>query len=134
MTKKEEVDLLEARAKESLCQAKVLFEQGFTSGAAQDAYYAMFYAAESALAVIRVRHGGHEDTIELFGRRVCVEGWLDKRHHTMLKAAYQTRLQADYNVQKQVAPARVKELMDESESFLAAVSGFIAARKKEGRP
>lgn len=134
MTKLEEVDLLLAKAKESLSVAQLLFPQGFTSAVASHAYYAMFYAAEAALGSIRVRHGGHESTLELFEKRICVAGWLDPRFHRMIEAAYKTRLQADYQVQKQVEPERTKELISEAGEFVTAVSGWIEDRKKEGRP
>ena len=103
--------------------------------AATIAYYSVFYAAEAALAVIRVRHGGHQSTIDLFGRRVCAGEWaLAARFHQTLKDAYDLRLKADYIVTEEIDPNKVDDLLTRTDEFLSVVFAWIADRRAEGRP
>jgi len=94
--------------------------------AANRAYYAMFYAATSALLGVTTRPPRtHRGTISLFDRHYVQTGKLDIQFARVFQDANHLRLQSDYGASTEVEEQRVKETIDNAASFVAEVKRLV---------
>lgn len=113
------------KAERSLRAAERNLKEGDCDFAASHAYYACFYVAEALLATEGARFSSHGQVIAQYGLRFAQPEKLDRRFHQILNRAFQIRLIADYQVEVEIKPEVVQELIEGGRSFFAAASQYL---------
>jgi len=116
---------LMAKADTACSSARTLLDLGDVDGAANRAYYAMFDAARAALlasgAPVEPEIGRtHSGLIGAFGNFLVKNGPVPKDMGRLLNRAHEIRQAADYNGNS-VEPADAKEVVEQAETFVAAM-------------
>jgi len=108
-------------AQQALQDARRLLDAGSLRGAANRAYYAMFFAA-SALSVSRgVSFKKHATLIGFFQKEFVRGGLLDRSHGRSLQKAFDDRSEADYEDFVQFTEEQIRTRLAEAEAFTEAV-------------
>ncbi len=116
------------KAKAALASAKRDLAAGDFDGAANRLYYAMFHAARAALLSIgQPAAGKHGTIIGQFGLHFCKNGPLSPELGRTLNEAQELRSEGDYQA-KTPDPAVVADYVAKAETFVAAVTSFIASK------
>jgi uncharacterized protein (UPF0332 family) len=120
------------KARSDAASAEVLMAAGYTNGAVNRAYYAMFNAAKVVLAAIDpklARAKSHASIIRRFGKHVVEERGFDRSLGRMFSQSEVARLTADYE-EESVDEATARRILDEAHRFLAAVEQLLARTPK----
>jgi uncharacterized protein (UPF0332 family) len=113
------VSELLARSREELAAAELLAKEGFTAQAVSRAYYAAFYAAETALAALDESRSKHTAVVAAFGKLIVKQEGVDPGVGRALHSLFEMRLDADYD------PGPVPE--DEARAALDAARVCVSA-------
>lgn len=114
------------RADESLEAARVLLQNNFLRDAVSRAYYAVFHAAQAALATQDVRMPKrHSGVISLFGERFVKSGKVEKRFADYLSEAFVLRQKSDYEVGVEFERSSVEEIVKKAEEFLHEIKTLL---------
>jgi len=84
-----------ARCREELAAARLLADKGFTAPAVSHAYFAAFFAAETALLALGETRSKHSGVISAFVRLLVRRGQLDEESGRLLRSLFERRNQAD---------------------------------------
>lgn len=93
------------RARQELGAAELLAHHGFPAQAVSRAYYAAFYAAETALVAIGETRSKHSGVVSAFSQLLVRDGQLDEQSGRLLRSLFERRSQADY----ELAPVPTEE-------------------------
>jgi uncharacterized protein (UPF0332 family) len=102
--------------------AKLLARAGYSNGAANRAYYAMFHAARFALGRLDphlMRSKRHATIIARFSKHIVLDRGADSALGQSFNAAFVLRMKADYDV-KGIDLASAQALLSKCESSLSA--------------
>ena len=119
------------KAMSDVSAAEVLLSAGYTNGAVNRAYYAMFNAAKVALAAIEpklARAKSHASIIRRFGKHIVEERGFDRSLGRIFSQSEVARLTADYE-EETVDETTARPILDEARRFLAAVEQFLVPKK-----
>lgn len=119
-----------SRAHQELAVVRVLIAEGFPAQAVSRAYYAAFYAAETALLVFGEARSKHSGVISAFHRLIVHGEGLDPDIGKLLQSLFTRRGQADYSAQP-VPEQEGPEAQADAVRVVAAVEGWIARRDEE---
>lgn len=98
-------------------------DHGFPAQAVSRAYYAAFYAAESALLVLGETRSKHSGVISAFHRLVVHDGGLEPEIGRLLAALFTRRGQADYSALP-VPELEASEALADAVRVVDAVEGW----------
>lgn len=85
-----------ARCREELAAARLLADEGFKAQAVSRAYFAAFYAAETALLELGETRSKHSGVISAFVHLLVRSGQLDQEVGRLLRSLFERRNEADY--------------------------------------
>ena len=85
-----------ARCREELAAARLLANKGFTAQAVSRAYFAAFFAAETALLALGETRSKHSGVISAFVHLLVRRDQLDEEIGRLLRSLFERRNQADY--------------------------------------
>jgi len=86
------------RARETLEEAELLFEQGKFNGTVNRAYYAAYYAAKAMLALCRLDSSRHSGVIALFGREFVKPGIIEPELGRSLRELFDGRQEFEFRL------------------------------------
>jgi uncharacterized protein (UPF0332 family) len=118
---KPESKKLLVKAERALRAAELLLHDGAPDFAAGRAYYAMFYAAESALAERELQFRKHSGVHAAFGEYLAKPGLLDPKLHRWLLNAFDKRILGDYSYEMDVDETAARDMIDQAREFVSAV-------------
>ena len=108
-------------ADRALEEARVLLERELIGGAANRAYYAMFYAVHAALSKADVRRPKtHAGAINTFGAQYVQTGKIERDYAKDLQDARELRQKSDYELYG-AGEDDVTEMVRKAEAFVARV-------------
>jgi uncharacterized protein (UPF0332 family) len=87
-----------ARARTELAAARLLADNGFGAQAVSRAYYAAFFAAETALLHVGETRAKHSGVVSAVGRLLVRERGVDERAGRLLRSLFERRSLADYGL------------------------------------
>jgi uncharacterized protein (UPF0332 family) len=119
---------LEAAA-ERLREARDLIKTGHYQGAVVRAYFAIYKAAQAALALKRVDSKTHQAALILFQRHYVKTGLFPKAVADIAKAAKALRETADYDDYAEITGEEARREYAAAARFVAAVDKYF----KEGK-
>jgi len=119
------VEEMMQKARSDLEEARLLLQQGHPDGAVSRAYYAMFNAAQSALAARGIARSKHRGVVAVFGFEFVRTGQVPKELQQALEVAYEKRLLADYSPHS-VPSEDAEVVMRDAEAMLQVVERLLA--------
>jgi uncharacterized protein (UPF0332 family) len=119
------VDVRMANAEQMLIDAANMLASGSLRSAANRCYYAVFYAA-SALAIRDNRNfRKHSSVIAHFHGAYVKTGRLPKELGVILRRAFDTRQEADYDDLVELREEEMSELLEQVRRFVAEVKSLL---------
>jgi len=97
--------------------------------AAGRAYYAMFYIAEALLHERDLQFNQHGQVIAAYGKEFAKTKELDPKFHRWLRAAFDTRISGDYDVDTGISTQIVTTLINQAQEFLSAARAYLEKPK-----
>jgi uncharacterized protein (UPF0332 family) len=85
------------RCREELAAARLLADKGFEAQAISRAYFAAFFAAETALLALGETRSKHSGVISAFVHLVIRRGQIDEEAGRLLRSLFERRNEADYS-------------------------------------
>ncbi|MCL5278531.1 MAG: HEPN domain-containing protein [Planctomycetes bacterium] len=125
---RELIRLRMAQAAETLHEAQILLAEHAGRGAANRAYYTMFYAVLAVLATKGLGSSKHSGTISLFDREFVKSGDLPKELSRALHMAFERGQQADYGELIRLDEPVATRTVEEAEMFVQKVRDYLTAR------
>ncbi len=122
------VDKLLEQAGNTLAEAELLLENERFDGATSRGYYAMFNAAQAALASRGIYRSRHSGVIAAFGYQFVHMGEFPPELHALLAQAFEPRVEADYG-QESVEPSVAREMVSNARLFLEAVREALSRQE-----
>lgn len=117
-----------ARAEEALMAAASLLDDKFYRDSVSRSYYAMFYAATSALMVVGQEASSHAALVAQFGEHLVKAGHIRREFGRMLNSAMDLRGDADYDVYETITEDQASENLKDAQRFVDAVKEFARAK------
>ena len=108
------------KALDAIEASEGLLEMNKPEIAAGRAYYAMFYIAEALLHERDLQFNTHGQVIAAYGKEFAKTKELDPKFHKWLRAAFDTRISGDYDVDTGISAQIVTTLNNQAREFLQA--------------
>ncbi len=115
------------RARHELEAAELLAGHGFAAPAVSRAYYAAFYAAEEALALVGVVRSKHSGVVAAVATILVRQHGLDAEAGRLLRSLFERRSRADYGIDDTPADEAAQAVTDAS-TVVTAIRRWMAAR------
>lgn len=115
------------RARETLQDAHLLFDQGGSPGSIINrAYYAMFYSVLALLITIGKGPSKHSGAISLFDQYFVKSGQLSKSMSKALHKAFDLRQIGDYRELLELDQEQAGEVLHSADRFVEAVEALLS--------
>ncbi|HET6966443.1 MAG TPA: HEPN domain-containing protein [Acidimicrobiales bacterium] len=115
------------RAHLELEAAELLAGHGFAAPAVSRAYYAAFYAAEEALALVGVVRSKHSGVVAAVATVLVRQHGLDPAAGRLLRSLFERRSRADYGIDDPPAEEATQALADAA-AVVGAIGRWMATR------
>jgi uncharacterized protein (UPF0332 family) len=113
------------RARQELQAAQAIMNQGFYGVAVSRAYYAMFYAASGLLASKGLSRSKHSGVISAFGEHFVKTGLIETEYAKILGQAFDSRLDADYDVMFIAEQMLAEEVLRDARRFVDRAERYL---------
>ena len=113
------------RSKETLEQAKIMFDTKHPTGVINRLYYACFYAVSALLLCYSKSSAKHSGVLGLFNKDFIKNGIFPHEMGKFYTNLFASRQDADYADMVEVEENQVKELLSQSEIFIADISKHV---------
>jgi uncharacterized protein (UPF0332 family) len=116
-----------ARSREELAAARLLADEGFEAQAVSRAYFAAFFAAETALLALGETRSKHAGVISAFVRLLVRGGRVDEETGRLLRSLFERRNEVDcspVDVPLEEADAAIRDV----DRVVRAVEGWLGHR------
>ena len=114
------------RANQELATAKLLIKSKSFFAANNRAYYAIFHAIRSILALDNVDFKKHSSVIGHFNKNYIATNIFEKKYGPIINNAFELRQESDYEDFYVVDKNKTEELILNAESFLNAVNEYLS--------
>jgi uncharacterized protein (UPF0332 family) len=115
------------RSRQEQAAARLLADQGFEAQAVSRAYFAAFFAAETALLALGETRSKHSGVISAFVHRLVRGGELGEETGRLLRSLFERRNQADYS-SAEVPLEEADAAVLDAERVVRAVEVWLARR------
>lgn len=116
------------KSKECINSARILRDAGDYRGAANRAYYAIYHAIRSILALETVEFKKHSGNISYFRQNYIKTGLFDVELSDILSLAAETRNSSDYNDFFIISKEEVDVQIENAERFCDDVKRYLSDR------
>ena len=113
------------RAEEKLSSANLLFENNMFADAISEAYYAMFHAAKSLLALKDIYPKTHNGVVAQFGLQFVNKGLIEELYAKSFAKAQTKREIADYDIYYEPSKEEAESIVEDAERFLVRIKKAI---------
>ena len=118
------------RAEEKIGASNLLFENEMFADAISEAYYAMFHAAKSLLALKEIYPKTHTGVVSQFGLQFVNEGLIEDFYAKSLAKAQTRREKADYDIYYEPSKEEAESVVEDAEMFLERIKKAIDEMQK----
>ena len=113
------------RAKSSLSEARVMFENSFLFAALNRCYYAAFYAATALLLTKSKSSSKHSGVLSLFRSHVVKAGLISAESGRFYGELYKYRLKTDYDDYAELRTLEALSWLDKATQFVNQIDAII---------
>ena len=124
----EEVEIIRHRqrkARETLGEARTLFDQGYTIGVVNRTYYACFYAVSALLLSEGLSTSKHSGALSLLSQHWIKTRRLDSELWDFYKDLFDRRLTGDYQDVPAFDRADAETWLGEAETFINSIAEWL---------
>ncbi|MHB9035158.1 MAG: HEPN domain-containing protein [Armatimonadota bacterium] len=114
-----------SRAKDSLSEAKLLFENGYLIGTINRMYYACFYAVSVLLFTEGMSSSKHSGVISMFDKCWIKTGRLPIEMGKLYRSLFELRQEGDYKDVVSFDSEEVSDLLTRSAAFVDQISALL---------
>lgn len=114
-----------SRAKETLEEARVMFDSGHFYGAANRIYYACFYAAVALLLTKNLSSSKHSGVLGLFNKNFVKSGCIPKDMGKFYSRMFDNRLESDYGELIEIEPDEIRRDLAAAAEFIDLIAEMI---------
>lgn len=118
------------RAEEKLGAANLLFENEMFADVISEAYYAMFHAAKSLLALRDIYPKTHTGVVAQFGLQFVNGGLIEELYAKSLAKAQTRREKADYDIYYEPSKEEAESIVEDAERFLERIKKAVDEMQK----
>ena len=121
--------LVESRLEQAarcLKSAETLLEDGDFKGAANRAYYCVFHAMRSLLALENMDFKKHSAIMSYFRQKYIKAGELEGRLSEILTDLVQARTESDYEDYFEITRGEAQEQIDNAEFFYEKIRAYVS--------
>ena len=117
------------KAKEILKSAQILFEvvKDYT-GANNRAYYAIFYAIRTVLALEEIDFKRHKDVIAYFNQKYIKPEIFPRKLGSKIEQAQRVREDSDYDDKYQISYEKTEQQIETAKEVILEVEKFIKSK------
>ncbi len=126
--KKENIKVELERAKKTLLEADLLFDNGFIIGAISRLYYFLFYNIRALLLTKGFEPKSHEGSLRLLGLHFIKEGIFEPKDSHIFSKLMKYREEADYNPSYIFNKEDFVELKKEVEILSNKIESYLRAQ------
>lgn len=126
---KEQADLIRYRlnrAKETLQEAQIMFDNGYLYGAANRIYYACFYAVVALLLTKNLSSSKHSGIIGLFNKHFVKTEEIPKDFGRFYARMFDGRLESDYGELIDIETDEIRQDLITARTFIDRISAKIS--------
>lgn len=116
-----------SRARQELEAAGLLAGHGFAAPAVSRAYYAAFYAAEEALALVGVVRSKHSGVVAAVATILVGQHGLEAEAGRLLRSLFERRSRADYGIDDTPVEEATRALTDAG-TVVTAIRAWMVTR------
>ncbi|UCD56979.1 MAG: HEPN domain-containing protein [Candidatus Hydrogenedentota bacterium] len=125
--RRELTEIRQKQARESLNDARLLFEQGGSERSVINRlYYSLFYSAVALLQSKDLSSAKHSGVISLFDVHFTKSEQLPKWMSKFFHEIFDLRTETDYEVTQTPTRETVAELFSKPEKFIREIEGFLS--------
>lgn len=114
-----------SRAKESLDEAYLLFDNNHFNTAVNRLYYSCFYAASALLLASKIDAKTHSGVKQMFGLHFVVPGIVPKELGTLFTELFEMRQEADYEYLLDYDSNDVSGLLEPTRIFVQTLKNIL---------
>ena len=114
------------RAKETLEEAQIMFDNGHLYGASNRLYYACFYAVVALLLTKNLSSSKHSGIIGLFNKHFVKIGDIPKGFGRFYSRMFNNRLESDYGELIEIEPDEIQQDLVTATEFIRSISALIS--------
>jgi uncharacterized protein (UPF0332 family) len=118
-----------SRAKDSLGEARLLFDNGYLIGAINRTYYACFYAVSMLLFTEGMSSSKHSGVISMFDKHWIKTGRLPVEMGKLYRSLFELRQEGDYKDVASFDPEEVGDLLNQAVAFVDRISAVLESGK-----
>jgi len=116
------------KAADELDTAQIDFNAGKYNAAANRAYYAIFHAIRSVLALDEKEFSKHSGTLGYFSKEYLATETVNRRFSAVIKKASAVRNAGDYDDFYEVEREEAAELIEKAAEFHQELVGYVSLR------
>ena len=116
------------KAFQTLSSAKLLLAHDDFASACNRAYYSVFHAMRSVLALDEIDDHKHSHLISVFRKDYLKTGILDRSLSDIIGSAFEVRNSSDYEDFWIINKADAREQVENAEIFLNVIESYVATR------
>jgi uncharacterized protein (UPF0332 family) len=113
-------------ASEDLSSAEIEYEAGHLKAANNRAYYSIFHAIRSILALEKVDFKSHAQLLGYFNKNYIHAGLFPAQYGRILKDASKIRTDSDYNDFFIATQTETRKLIDDARLFYEVVGAYLS--------
>jgi len=114
-----------SRAKDSLGEAKLLFDNNYLIGAINRTYYACFYAVSMLLFTEGISSSKHSGVISMFDKHWIKTSRLPVEMGKLYRSLFELRQEGDYKDVASFDPEEVGDLLNQAVAFVDRISAAL---------
>ena len=120
------------KSSDDLDTAQLNYDAGKHNASANRAYYAVYHAIRSVLALDDIERKKHSGNIGYFREHYIATNIFDKTYSETIKNAEILRNEADYDDMKNITAEDAQDVIDKARRFYNAVKEYIEKRLNDG--
>ena len=118
------------KAKETLKSAKLLYDNNDFTGANNRAYYSIFYAIRTVLALERVDFKRHKDVIAYFNKNYIKTEIFPRKMGSKIAQAQNIREDSDYDDEYEPSSEKTLQQIETANELIKMVESFFRKNNK----
>ncbi len=126
--KKQEIIAYFKRSQKTLQSADWLFRGKFYEDSMSRSYYAILYAASSALLIHDIKTKSHTAVNSLFGEKLVKNGEIEKEWAKILSKEQASRVEVDYMPDPNVNIEEAKEMLQKANQFVNRIQEYLISK------
>lgn len=126
---KQQINLMIAKADETLEDMEILFDQGRYSAAAGRAYYAVFHLLSAVLLTKKLSFAKHSGVIGAFAKYFIKEGIFPRDFAGKIRKLWKNREIGDYEYERTISAEEAKQCVDDAQVIATNLKQYLSLNK-----